>query len=424
MAGGPEEDTIPGKVALAPRKKVNYLDSYSDQKLDAGNPALFMKRMLAFCKSNENAARALLAGNLQLLGFEHVRDSFGEKWPQVKARIHLLTEMVIKKHISREDVYVLANDEQFIVLFAKSDKAMAERRAKRISEEVNQRLHGFNDGTEALSTKAIVLEVPAAEPEKLASVNELAQSVEEARAEKEAEECRAFEEAKEEMRLTFWPVANIRKRLVSMYQANVVVPDGQMPDLESESGALEAALDTFALGAAVPVLVEALERKRRAFLIVPVHLETLDVKRFREAYIDQCRELPQVSSKRLLLMIDGIPDDVPQSKLHRVLAYVAPFVAGFVGRFHVGFDRGDKLGGVSLVGMAANGASLTAPTEQDGQALSGFVKRNRVGRSRGFYTDAANFDAASLARKAGFDYVQGAAVAPAMSQFGAVFSIT
>jgi hypothetical protein len=64
MAGGPEEDTIPGKVALAPRKKVNYLDSYSDQKLDAGNPALFMKRMLAFCKSNENAARALLAGNL------------------------------------------------------------------------------------------------------------------------------------------------------------------------------------------------------------------------------------------------------------------------------------------------------------------------------------------------------------------------
>lgn len=83
--------------------------------------------MLAFCKANENAARALLAGNIQLLGFEHVSESFGDKWPRVKARVRLLTESIIKKHISRDDIYVLANDEQFIVLFAKTDTALAER---------------------------------------------------------------------------------------------------------------------------------------------------------------------------------------------------------------------------------------------------------------------------------------------------------
>jgi hypothetical protein len=380
--------------------------------------------MHAFCKKNENAARALLAGNLQLLGFDHVRESFGEKWPEVKARVHLLTEMVIKKHISRDDIYLLANDEQFIVLFAKSDREMADRRAKRISDEVNQRLHGFNDGTEGLSAKAMVLEVPVAEPEKLTSAEGLGKSMEEARAAKESEECRAFEDARDEMRLNFWPVANIRKRLVSMYQATVVVPDGKMPDAESESGALEAALDTFALGAALPVLTEALEQRKRAILIVPVHLDTLDVKRFREPYIAQCRELPQISSKRLLLMIDGIPDDVPQSKLHGVLSYVAPFVAGFVGRFHVGFERGEKLGGISLVGMAADGGRITAPADLDHRALGAFLKRNRTGRVRSFFTGAATFDAASLASKAGFDYVQGAGVAPAMSQFGAAFSIT
>lgn len=424
MAKTPEDDIIPGKAVLAPRKKINYLDTYSDQKLDTSDPKAFQQRMLAFCRVNANAAEALLAGNIQLLGFEHVRESFGAKWPRVKAKVHLLTETIIKKNISRDDIYVLANDEQFIVLFAKTEKAIADRKAKRIADEVNQRLHGFNDGTEALSARGMVFEVPAGAPEKFESVNELAKSVEEVRGEKEAEERRAFDEAKDEMRLTFWPVTNIRKRLVSMYQANVVVPDGKMPEVDSESGAFEAALDTFALGAASTALIDAAGKKKRAFLIVPVNLETLDVKRFREAYVDQCRLLPQLASKRLLLMVDGIPDDAPQSKLHGVFGYVAPFVAGFVGRFGIDFERGDKLGGISMIGMAANGSSVNAPTDQEHLAISVFVDKNRVGKSRTFFTGTANFDVATAARKAHFDYVQGAGVAPAMSQFGTVFSIS
>ena len=423
MAKRPEETVIPGKGVFAPRKTINYLDSYSDQKLDTSDPAAFRKRMLAFCRVNANAAQALLAGNIQLLGFEHVRESFGDKWPGVKAKVHLLTESIIKKNISRDDIYVLANDEQFIVLFAQTDKAVADRRAKRIADEVNQRLHGFNDGTEALSARGMVFEVPAGEPAKLASVNELAQSVEEVRAEKEADERRAFDETKDEMRLTFWPVTNIRKRLVSMYQANLVVPDGKMPEVESESGALEAALDTFALGAASTALVEATAKKKRAFLIVPVNFTTLDVKRFREAYIEQCRLLPQIASKRLLLMVDGIADDTPQSKLHGVFSYVAPFVAGFVGRFAIDFQRGDLLGGISLIGVAADGSAVAAPTDKQHLAMSDFVVKNRVGGARTFFTGTTTFDAATVARKVHFDYVQGAGVAPAMSQFGTVFSI-
>jgi hypothetical protein len=424
MAKTPEEEVIPGKGVFAPRQKINYLDSFSDQKLDTSDPKVFQQKMLAFCRVNANAAEALLAGNIQLLGFEHVRESFGEKWPQVKAKVHLLTESIIKKNISRDDVYVLANDEQFIVLFANTDKAVADRRSKRISDQVNERLHGFNDGTEGLSSQAMVFEVPVADTQKIESIDELAKSVEEVRAEKENEERRGFEEAKEEMRLSFWPVTNIRKRLVSMYQANVVVPEGKMPEVESESGALEAALDTFSLSASSEALTEAVNQKKRAFLIVPVSLTTLDIKRFREAYIEQCRLLPQIASKRLLLMVDGIPDDVPQSKLHGVFAYVAPFVAGFVGRFDTGFERGDRLDGISLIGVAADASGMTGPTGKEHLAMSNFVVKNHVGKTRTFFTGITNFDVATAARKVHFDYVQGAGVAPAMSQFGTVFSIS
>lgn len=246
-------------------EKSNYLDSYSSQKLDPSNPAQFQAKMVEFCRANKTAADALLAGNIQLLGFEHVRDSFGDRWPQVKAKVHLLTESVIKKMITSDDIYVLANDEQFIVLFGMADREKAARKSKLIADEVNQRLHGFSDGTEGLSVRALILEVPAGKPEKLESVNELAKSVQETQKEKEEEECLVFVEAKAEMRLSFWPVTNIRKRLVSMYQAAVVVPEGAMPETDSETGALEAAVDTFALTNASAALIEAAGQKKAGF---------------------------------------------------------------------------------------------------------------------------------------------------------------
>jgi hypothetical protein len=229
MAKISEKQPNPLKAA----KKSNYLESHSSQKLDPSDTVTFQSWMVAFCRINKMAARALLAGNIQLLGFEHVREGFGANWPKVKAKVHLLTESVIKKHISSEDVYVLADDEQFIVLFCKADQALAARKSKKIADQVSKLLLGFNDGTEGLSARGMAIELPRDEPKKLASVDALNKTVEEARDEKETEVRRTIGESKGEMRATFWPVTNIRKRLVSMYQANLVVPEGKMPDLDS-----------------------------------------------------------------------------------------------------------------------------------------------------------------------------------------------
>lgn len=90
----------------------------------------------------------------------------------------------------------------------------------------------------------------------------------------------------------------------------------------------------------------------------------------------------------------------------------------------MGFDRGDKLGGISMVGMAADGSGVDNPSPEDLVTMSDFVVKNRAGKSRTFFINTVNFDAASMARRAHFDYVQGVGVAPAMAQFGTVFSIT
>ena len=54
----------------------------------------------------------------------------------------LLTESVIKKHISADDVFCVINDERFIVLFGKATKPDAARTAQAIGREVNSKLSG------------------------------------------------------------------------------------------------------------------------------------------------------------------------------------------------------------------------------------------------------------------------------------------
>jgi hypothetical protein len=68
-------------------------------------------------------------------------------------------------------------------------------------------------------------------------------------------------EAKVEIDLSFWPASNIRKRLVSMYQAAVVFPETAMLEADSEIRALEATVDTFALTNASAAFVDAVGQK-------------------------------------------------------------------------------------------------------------------------------------------------------------------
>ena len=103
-------------------------------------------------------------------------------------------------------------------------------------------------------------------PEKLESVNELAKPIQGMQKERE-EACLVSVEPKLKMRLNCWPVTNIRKRLVWICQAAVVVSEGAIPEADGETGALESALDTFAFANASAVLVDAAGQKSGLFCL-------------------------------------------------------------------------------------------------------------------------------------------------------------
>ncbi|MCR9070184.1 MAG: hypothetical protein NXI18_00560 [Alphaproteobacteria bacterium] len=408
-------------------RKTGFLQSFDRQKLDPSDTADFASKVLSFVRENRVAADALIAGNVQMLGFEALKERFGENWEGIKDKVHLLTEGVIKKHISASDVFLLMNDEKFVVLFGKATRAEADATATKIAREVNSKLSGAGAGMDAVSVRPVVFEVPRDDPAPLKTPVELEKTVEEAQRDAEKADEARVEAAKERMVMRFWPVANVRKRLVSCYHADLHVPPdldlGQREDGTSGTGAVEAALDRMVLEHAGRALTEAAGRKLRALLIVPVHFETLAAKNFRSAYIDVCKLLPRIAEQRMMLMVRSLPDDVPQGRLHTIFTYLAPYFAGFIGDFSLSFRRADKLGGVGLVAVAVDGTEIGTPSLEAIKGIKEFSAGNKVGKMRRYFYGAQTFDAATAARRAHFDYVQGQGVAPSMPIHGKVFNI-
>lgn len=408
-------------------RKTGFLQSFDRQKLDPRDAADFTSKVLSFVRENRVAADALIAGNVQMLGFEALKERFGDSWEGIKDKVHLVTEGVIKRHITSSDVFLLMNDEKFVVLFGKASRPEADATARKIAKEVNAKLSGAGAGMDAVSVRPIVFEMPRDDTAPLKDPAKLEKTVEEAQRDAERAEEARVQAAKDQMVMRFWPVANVRKRLVSCYHADLHVPAeldlGQNEDGSSGTGAVEAALDRMVLEHAGRALTEAAGRKMRALMIVPVHFETLAAKGFRSAYLDVCKLLPRIAEQRMMLMVRDLPDDVPQGRLHTIFTYLSPYFAGFVGDFSLSFRRADKLGGVGLLAVAVNGAEIATPTPQSVKELKAFSAGNRSGKMRRYFYGAQSFDAATAARRAQFDYVQGLGVAPSMPIHGKVFNI-
>ena len=401
-----------------------FLDSFDRRKLDPRDKADFKSRMIDFLRQNRLAADALLAGNVEMLGMEAVKKEFGERWPKVRARVLLLAENVIKKTITSNDIYLLANDEQFIVMFGSSTREQATMKAKKIAKDINERLHGVGTAADLITAKSMVIEVPRENAEALTKPEAVAETVEEARDAEEAGEKAIVEKAIEEAKLAFWPVANVRKKLVSMYLAEIDRETVAEPiPADSESGAVEWATDLYVVGEAAAAVKAAADMNLRAFLLLPVHFSTLETKRFRETYLEACKDLPEESERRVFMLVRGMPDDVPQLKLHQTFTYVAPFVAGFVGQFSQGFDRSERLEGVKMIGVATDPGDSKEMTGALHEGMTTFVGKNAGKKVRTFFSAAPSHEIATGARKAKFDYVQGPGVAPGLKVFGKVFSV-
>jgi hypothetical protein len=386
---------------------------------------MFRARIMELTRQHKSLAQAITAGNVQMLGFEQLKTRLGPHWPKLRDRVHGLAEAIIQKHLAAGDLYLKANDERLIVLFDRLPRLEAEAKARTIAAELDQQLGADSEHGHLIEVRAVAVELdPAASIKAMMSPPALLKTLDQAERECETREREAFAKVAGALRIAYWPVAHLRKRLISMYDAAIPeLANGAKPESPGGTGTFFAELDRFALSRAGEVLARAHQPRHKAVLIAPIHYDTLSARSHRNRYVETCKALPKGSARRLLLQIVDLPVGTPQARLHQLLSIVGPFFAGFIFRVPASFRPSELLTGLRLRGFAVDGGHWEHLPKAEVDGLKALVEAAHRHGYRTWFLGARSLEVATLAKRLHFDYLNGAAVFPRVPEPGLAFSI-
>src|SRR5438046_3286629 len=110
------------------------------RRLDPADEVMFRARIIELSRQHKALAQGIVAGNVQMLGFEQLRSRLGPMWQKVRDRVHALAEAAIKQQLGPGDLYLTAGDERMIVLFDRLSRPEAEAKARAIAAQLDQQL--------------------------------------------------------------------------------------------------------------------------------------------------------------------------------------------------------------------------------------------------------------------------------------------
>jgi hypothetical protein len=109
-------------------------------------------------RSAPSDAESVAGAHFSLVGLGELREQLGERWPKLSARVHELAETVIRRHLTRGDVFDAHGEDGYVVLFTQLTEAQAVFKCRVIAKEIAAKLLGADWAGQ--STDGLVFELP------------------------------------------------------------------------------------------------------------------------------------------------------------------------------------------------------------------------------------------------------------------------
>lgn len=81
-----------------------------------------------------------MAGCVQLLGLDRVKERLGRKWPEFADRVLLIAQQVLDQHLGPGDIYRSIDDASFQICFESADETWAKALVATISADIEGRI--------------------------------------------------------------------------------------------------------------------------------------------------------------------------------------------------------------------------------------------------------------------------------------------
>jgi PAS domain S-box-containing protein len=363
-------------------------------------------------RPDDAAATVRVAGKIKLIGLDEVKHALGSRWGAVAARAMASAEHVIRRRCAPCDTLSRTSDGGFLICFAGATEDEASFRAAALAREIRTRLvgDGETETTATVSAVAAAVDVPNAAR---LTTDTLAAAINERLNARLAQiEERARQTLRDALRSTTCRLEPVRSR----HTRDVVAHFARLPaELENRILAAYSTLplnerqefdfDRLVLGVAADQAITELAEGGSVLILVNVDFDVFLDRRRTERYMAACQALDIRLRERLVLVLSGLPNGLPSSRLIECVMRLRPFCHG------VGFQSGNmqappvefSLLGAAIVVLREDGRAML--TSKDLEALGRLIDSVHACRARVLVRGVPSWEATRPLARPGVDLV-------------------
>jgi hypothetical protein len=269
----------------------------------------------------------VMAGCVQLLGLDQIRERLGRQWPVVADQALLIAQQALDEHLGPADIYRLVDDASFQICFASSDEALAIAQVRRISDSIEQRIESdLGSPEKQLSVRTFVSPVPSASIRDAsdplstlyANLLEIRDAVNAKTINRHRIPALRYAGALFQPLWSNQDSGGTKNRCLLDTLAGAAASKHlqEIEELDDLVGAL-ANLDCVLFAKSIEGLHQALGDVKRATIIIPVHFQTL--AREQQEFFDIAATLPLAYRRFVLLDLISIPTAATSRELLKAL---------------------------------------------------------------------------------------------------------
>lgn len=385
--------------------------------------ASFATRLESMAEDNDPQSSPLVAGSLELVGLNDVREAMGDRWHALGSRAEEIAEAELRLLLDDTDFYRPYGDTSFLVCFSNLDKPAADRKARQIGARIKARL--VQQIPEIAATISVDHFVAAVDRTALRQGGELPiadrllGTLEKMREEAQVTARQFRTSLLRDFQILFAPVWHTSKHMVILNRCLLDMTSGctTLGQFQALADPLQlsqtlAELDFSLLTKSLEALHHMLRAGRGSAVLVPVTFRTIDDVGSLQEYVRLLSLIPDSYRKFVIIEINGIPTTAYAQRVGELITILAPFTKGLA--LEVGLDepRTAALLAQNPWALSVNllGASSTDP--QIASRLRKFTSLVTSTPTQTFAHGANSIGLALAALEAGFNYLDGPAIHP------------
>jgi hypothetical protein len=373
-------------------------------------------------------ARRGTAGKLQLLQLDHIRAELGARWPAVAERVRDIAEQILTRRLAPIDVFAPLDEGSYLILFAALTEDEARLTVAALAREIRDRLLGelgpavTEVGAFVAPLTGLLAAIP--HPPTVAEIDRVLSQQEDIAPPPDTAQQAELRERLGEVNVSYRPTLHVKRDMISVFGAQAMRLDGNaaihrgIAAYPPNDPPVGFEIDRAVLQHALKDVRRLVRRTERALVTVPLRLQSL-IDHSSGQMVDLCRAQRPMVRRHLVIEISDLLADAPLARLSEAIAAIQPFCRALVIGVPSSFAEFER---AARLGLASVGIDLEQPAppgltrERLLAALARFSGGAQAEGLSAFLHGIPDREILDAGRAAGFDFLNGPALAPEIAR--------